>query len=45
MATGSGKLTSVHSNETPEMSRTKGMREENEEDKDKKDRDEWKFGI
>lgn len=45
MATGSGKNTSVHSNEMPEMSKTKGMREENEEDIDKNDRDEWKFGV
>lgn len=45
VATGSGKHTSVHSNGTPEMSRTKGMREENEEDIDKKGRDEWKFGV
>ena len=47
MATGSGKHTSVHSNEKPELSRTKGMREENEmgEDIDKKDREEWKFCV
>lgn len=30
MATGSGRHTSVHSNEKPELSRTKRLREENE---------------
>lgn len=38
VATGSGKHTSVHSNEKPELSRTKRLREKNEmgEDTDKK---------
>lgn len=38
VATGSGKHTSVHSNEKPELSRTKRLREKNEmgEDMDKK---------
>lgn len=48
VATGSGKHTSVHSNENPEMSRTKGMKGgggEMGEDVDKKDREEWKFGV
>lgn len=48
MATGSGKHTSVHSNEKLEMSRTKrneGKKNEMGEDIDEKDREEWKFGV
>lgn len=47
VATRSDKHTSAHSNEKPEMLRTKGMRDENEmgEDTDKKDREEWKFCV